>query len=151
MTKTAYIAAPLFCEAEKRFNLAVDEAVHAAGLTTYLPQRDAPHVTNASRHETGEAAARLAIFEADTRAVRVCDVFVMVLDGRVPDEGACVELGIAYSFAKPSFGLHTDTRVFGQDSSTNLMIDCAITGGMASSLPALTDLLKEFVAKIELG
>jgi hypothetical protein len=39
-----------------------------------------------------------------------------VLDGRVPDEGACVELGIAYcqkylqNNEKLLVGLHTDTR-----------------------------------------
>ena len=43
-------------------------------------------------------------------------MFLFVLDGRVPDEGACVELGIAYcqkylqNGEKLLVGLHTDTR-----------------------------------------
>ena len=43
------------------------------------------------------------------------DVFQFVLDGRVPDEGACVELGIAYcqkclhNGDKRLLGLYTDT------------------------------------------
>ena len=43
-------------------------------------------------------------------------MFLFVLDGRVPDEGAAVELGIAYahkylaSVPKLLIGLHTDVR-----------------------------------------
>ena len=43
-------------------------------------------------------------------------MFLFVLDGRVPDEGACVELGIAYcqkylhNGDKRLLGLYTDTR-----------------------------------------
>ena len=39
---------------------------------------------------------RHATFHLDKTRVLEADVFVFVLDGRVPDEGACVELGIAY-------------------------------------------------------
>jgi hypothetical protein len=47
---------------------------------------------------------------------RILDADVFVLDGRIPDEGACVELGIAYyqkylqNGEKLLLGLHTDTR-----------------------------------------
>ena len=34
----------------------------------------------------------------------------MVLDGRIPDEGACVELGIAYANGKRCYGVKTDAR-----------------------------------------
>lgn len=43
-----------------------------------------------------------------------CDIFLFILDGRVPDEGAAVELGIAYMAKqqrqKMIVGLHTDSR-----------------------------------------
>jgi hypothetical protein len=45
------------------------------------------------------------------------EVFLFVLDGRIPGEGACGELGIAYcqkylqDGEKLLVGLHTDTRV----------------------------------------
>ena len=35
---------------------------------------------------------------------------VAVLDGRVPDEGVCVELGIAFSFKKTVVGVLSDSR-----------------------------------------
>ena len=37
---------------------------------------------------------RHAVFHLDK--TRILDADVFVLDGRVPEEGACVELGIAY-------------------------------------------------------
>jgi len=39
---------------------------------------------------------RHAMFRLDRDTILTYDVFLFVLDGRVPDEGACVELGIAY-------------------------------------------------------
>lgn len=144
----AYIAAPLFCDAEKRFNLALDEAVRAAGLDTYLPQRDAGEATRLVRQGFDEHEVRSRIFDGDWAAVRACDMFVMLLDGRVPDEGACVELGMAYALGKPCFGVQTDSRRFGGTDSNNLMIDYALTGGTVDSLPALTASLKQFLNTI---
>src|SRR3712207_6768300 len=59
---------------------------------------------------------RHAMFHLDRTRILDSDVFLFVLDGRVPDEGACVELGIAYcqkylqNGEKLLVGLHTDTR-----------------------------------------
>ena len=59
---------------------------------------------------------RLATFHLDRTRILDAEVFLFVLDGRVPDEGACVELGIAYcqkylqDGEKLLVGLHTDTR-----------------------------------------
>ncbi|CAN5717471.1 hypothetical protein BH24ACT22_BH24ACT22_09920 [soil metagenome] len=57
-----------------------------------------------------------AMFELDKARILEADVFLFVLDGRVPDEGACVELGIANCSKelggnnKLIIGLHTDPR-----------------------------------------
>ena len=59
---------------------------------------------------------RLAMFHLDRTRILDAEVFLFVLDGSVPDEGACVELGIAYcqkylqNGEKLLVGLHTDTR-----------------------------------------
>ena len=56
------------------------------------------------------------MFGLDRSGILDSDVFLFVLDGRVPDEGACVELGIAYcqkylqNGEKLLLGLHTDIR-----------------------------------------
>jgi hypothetical protein len=60
--------------------------------------------------------------------VMACDIFLFVLDGRVPDEGACVELGIAYAQKqirqpeKRLVGLHTDPRAAFIGSKLNPMV-----------------------------
>ena len=62
--------------------------------------------------------ARKHIFEKDLEAIKDCDVFLFILDGRAPDEGACVELGIAYALGKICVGFKTDCRslINGNDS-----------------------------------
>ena len=46
----------------------------------------------------------------------------MNMDGRVPDEGACVELGIAYENGKRCYGFKTDTRSVEKTLDLNPMI-----------------------------
>ena len=46
----------------------------------------------------------------------------MVLDGRVPDEGACVELGIAYANNKRCYGIKSDARSVEINLDLNPMI-----------------------------
>jgi len=138
-----YIAAPLFSDAEKQFNLQVDAALRQLGLDTYLPQRDGGEAAPLIREGHDEHTIRSKLFQADVDAVRRCDLLVFILDGRVPDEGGCVELGMAYAWGKPCFGLQTDCRRFGGTNSNNLMIDYALTRGISHSLPELLTLLRQ--------
>ncbi len=54
--------------------------------------------------------ARKLIFDTDYNAVRSADIILIILDGRVIDEGACVELGLGYALGKKCYGLKTDPR-----------------------------------------
>jgi hypothetical protein len=71
---------------------------------------------------------RRAMFDLDKSKILEADVFQFVLDGRVPDEGACVELGIAYCQKslfrqeKLLVGLRTDTRAAFLGSHLNAMV-----------------------------
>jgi len=73
---------------------------------------------------------RSAMFRLDRRRILECDVFV--LDGRVPDEGACVELGIAHGqkhlqgSEKRLVGLQTDSRAAFIGSRLNPMVRAAL-------------------------
>jgi nucleoside 2-deoxyribosyltransferase len=75
---------------------------------------------------------RRAMFRLDRQQILDCDVFLFVLDGRVPDEGACVELGIAYcqkflqEGGKCLIGLQTDTRAAFIGSKLNPMVRMAL-------------------------
>ena len=68
------------------------------------------------------------LFEIDRDKIIESEIFLFVLDGRVPDEGACVELGIAYSDKffnnknKTLIGLQTDIRSAFISSKLNPML-----------------------------
>ena len=112
-----YFAAPLFSQAEKMFNTNLTAKLEELGFEVFLPQRDGIEkdvdaLTTMPNEELGQT-----IFEIDKDAVFKADILLFVLDGRVPDEGAAVELGIAYAHKvlqqpdKRLIGLMTDERI----------------------------------------
>ena len=110
-----YLAAPLFSEAERAFNLAVAQALSAAGHEVYLPQRDTPKVDGAAR--------TTAVFRANLAAVAKADAVVAVCEGPQVDDGTAWEIGYAYGRNIPVYGLRTDARRGQQpDERINLMI-----------------------------
>ncbi len=123
-----YFASPLFSEAERTFNLALTQKLETLGLTVFLPQRDGVEAGKPPYDVMSKEERRKAMFELDRGMIRSSDIFLIVLDGRVPDEGACVELGIAYAckqegHGKPHLiGLHTDMRAAFLDAHLNPMV-----------------------------
>ena len=118
--KRVYFAGPLFCQAEKDYNLKLTKLLEAHGYKVFLPQRDgfeAAQLTGKSDEELTKM-----IFEKDVSEILKADIIFMVLDGRVPDEGACVELGIAYASNKRCYGVKTDTRSAEMNLDLNPMI-----------------------------
>ena len=91
-----YLAGPLFCQAERAFNLQLTEKLEERGFEVFLPQRDGFESCEPPDSETTVDEWQRGIFELDRGKVLEADALLLVLDGRVPDEGACVELGIAY-------------------------------------------------------
>jgi nucleoside 2-deoxyribosyltransferase len=116
MGKKIYFAAPLFSDAELEYNLRVCEVFEKRGYEVFLPQRDGAEFVNSSYNKISKDERRRIMFEMDMDKIIETDIFLFILDGRVPDEGACVELGIAYScnyfkeMNKILVGLHTDSR-----------------------------------------
>ena len=106
-----YIAAPLFCEAERAFNERVDAIVRACGHETYLPQRDGGCVADLPETIDG-IPKRKYLFDLDCRNMDACDALLFLMDGRVPDEGACFELGYCYARGKRCAAYKTDVRSF---------------------------------------
>jgi nucleoside 2-deoxyribosyltransferase len=92
-----YFAGPLFCQGELAFNLQLTEKLESRGFRVFLPQRDGAERGLPPYNAMTSAEWRQAIFTLDRDKVLESDVLLFVLDGRVPDEGACVELGIAYA------------------------------------------------------
>src|SRR6266567_1441444 len=129
-----YLAAPLFSEAERAFNLALAEALAAAGHEVYLPQRDTPKVDDAAR-TTG-------LFRANLAALSNADAVVAVCEGPQVDDGTAWEIGYAYGRNIPVFGLRTDVRLAQQpDERINLMILESLNE-LSPSIPQLIHTLR---------
>ena len=106
-----YIAAPLFCEGERDFNEKVDAIVRECGHETYLPQRDGGLISELPETIDG-LPKRQYVFRLDCAHMDSCDAVLFLMDGRVPDEGACFELGYCYAKGKRCIGDKTDARSF---------------------------------------
>ncbi len=110
----------MFNQAEKDFNLEMTELLEEYGYRVFLPQRDGIEAA-LLEGKTEEELIKM-IFDLDDTEVRKADIIFMNLDGRVPDEGACVELGIAYACGKRCYGFKTDTRTIELGMDLNPMI-----------------------------
>lgn len=118
--KKVYFAAPLFSQGEREYNLKLTKLLEDNGYQVFLPQRDgllAPELEGMSEEEKMRT-----IFEKDYNEVLKADIVFVLLDGRVPDEGACVELGIAFANGKRCYGFKTDARSVELDLDLNPMI-----------------------------
>lgn len=115
-----YIAAPLFNEAERAFNEKIDGIVREYGHETFLPQRAGGCVTDMPEMIEG-MPKRKYLFQLDCGHLEWCDAILMILDGRVPDEGSCFELGYCYAKGKRCIAYKTDART-AFDGYDNLML-----------------------------
>lgn len=143
--KRIYLAGPMFCASEKDFNAALTDMLENAGYSVFLPQRDGMEAAFIENMPENEKA--LAIFRLDTSEILKADALVMVLDGRVPDEGACVELGIAYSNGKPCYGIKTDVRTAERGMDINPMLTgCFKEIFRAEEKAAALKMLEDFIS-----
>jgi len=142
-----YFAGPLFCEAERAFNLRLAAKLEAIGYQVFLPQRGGVEAKRPPYNEMANDELQRTIFQLDRDEILQAEIFLFVLDGRVPDEGACVELGIAYGQKhllqqdKLLIGLHTDMRGAFPGGKLNAMIN--------GSLDCIMGDEEELIAEIE--
>lgn len=106
-----YIAGPLFNESELMLNREINTILKGCGHETYLPQEDGGCFATMEDLVDGKAKDQF-LFEMDVRHLNWCDTILFIFDGRVPDEGACFELGYAYATGKRCIGYRTDSRGF---------------------------------------
>ncbi len=135
-----YLAVSLLSQADREFNIYVAEVLWENGFVIFVPQENSevPEIP-----DTEEKRRRLltGFFTNDIEAIDVSDTLLIILDGRVPDEGACFELGYAYARGKICVGLKTDTRV-SEMGTDNAMIVGSLGDNIAKDLDSLTTMLK---------
>ncbi|APG59873.1 nucleoside 2-deoxyribosyltransferase [Christiangramia salexigens] len=145
-----YFAGPLFSIAERNYNQELTSKIENIDFKVFLPQRDGAELDKQPFEKLTQSERNRVIFDLDVEQVLDSDVFLFILDGRVPDEGACFELGIAYyqkrhtNPEKQIIGLHTDMRASFINSKLNAMIEGAFDKIFTSEF----DLL-EYLSKIK--
>lgn len=121
--KKIYFAAPLFNEMKLERNKKYTEIFRTWGYEVYLPQESAGLSAQIIANGGDKYDVSKKIFKKDLEGIKGCDILVFFLDGRVPDEGACVELGIAYALNKKCIGYKTDDRNLDFTGMDNLFIE----------------------------
>ncbi len=118
--KRVYFACPMFAAMEKEYSLKLAGVLQKHGYTVFVPFRDGYEAAQLEGKTEDELVAM--IFAKDLEEVAKADILFFNLDGRAPDEGACVELGMAYAFQKRCYGFKTDTRTVEMSLDLNPMI-----------------------------
>jgi nucleoside 2-deoxyribosyltransferase/predicted secreted protein len=112
-----YLAAPLFSEAERAFNISIARYLRNNFFDVYLPQEagdDSP-----ARNKKEQAR----IFSENLKALENADTIVAIIDGADADSGTAWEMGYAYAHGKTVIGLRTDFRRAGIQELVNLMLE----------------------------
>ncbi|MBN2113182.1 MAG: nucleoside 2-deoxyribosyltransferase [Acidimicrobiia bacterium] len=110
-----YFAGPLLRVQEREFNTRPAASIEALGFDVFLPQRDG-YEGPTDPEVFGRPEVARQIFELDTAHVLASDVLLCFLDGRLPDEGMAVEIGLAHADRQQRgghrklLGLSTDPR-----------------------------------------
>lgn len=128
-----YCAGPLFNGKEKEEMQEIADNLEQSDFAVFLPHRDGFEFAGLSQtfSELGvpltEANALLnkAIFTLDVFQVLDSDGLVLNVNGRVPDEGAMVEAGIAWSAGKKVVIYKNDARTLINGSDNPLLLGLA--------------------------
>ena len=114
-----YCSGPLFCPEEIGGMSAIAAVIEEAGYGTFLPHRDGlesllMRFVNSplnvdllgSRHLIDRSIFSLDVYQIVER----CELFVLNMNGRVPDEGAVAETAIAFAAGRPIVIYKNDVR-----------------------------------------
>ena len=141
--KRIYFAAPLFNEMELKRNEEYTILLEKWGYEVYLPQREAGLSAQILKDESKDKLEiNKRIFNTDLNGIKNCDILIFFLDGRVPDEGACVELGMAYAWNKICLGYKTDDRCLDFTGTDNLFIEGCMNFEISHNLNELKSKLE---------
>lgn len=141
-----YCAGPLFNDKEKEEMAEIAAVLEENGFQVFLPQRDGfefAHLLGVFRdigvsEEKANELLNKAIFTLDVYQVLDSDGLILNINGRVPDEGATVEAGIAWNAGKRVVIYKNDVRTLinGSDNPLLLGLSDFITIGSISGIPA---------------
>jgi nucleoside 2-deoxyribosyltransferase len=112
-----YLAAPLFSEAERNYNLSIAELLRKNFFDVFLPQ------VNGDDSESRTKEKQFRIFSDNLNALKNADVLVAIIDGADADSGTSWEMGYFFALGKKIIALRTDFRRSGNEEKVNLMLE----------------------------
>lgn len=132
-TLKIYCAGPLFNPKEREDMNSIATALETAGYSVFLPQRDGLELARLLpvliekdiSEEEASTVLNSAIFSLDVFEVIDSDGVILNINGRVPDEGAMVEAGIAWAHEKPIVIFKNDDRSLIQGNCNPLIMGLA--------------------------
>lgn len=119
-----YFAAPLSTDEDRQFNKDVVTQLRTF-FDVYLPQDDGGLMIDMIAKGMKPQEAAKSVFNIDVESLNRCDALLIVIHGKVVDEGAAFELGYAYAMGKPCFGLQTEQNCL-LCTDNNPMIYCSL-------------------------
>lgn len=113
-----YCAGPLFNPKEREEMQQIASALENARYSVFLPQRDGLEfarlfpifLERGIRPQEAQSILNMAIFSLDVFQIVNCSGLLLNMNGRVPDEGAMVEAGIAWANNKVVVIFRSDSR-----------------------------------------
>jgi nucleoside 2-deoxyribosyltransferase len=142
--KKIYFAAPLFNEMELKRNEEMTKLLREWGYQVYLPQESAGLSAKIIANGGDKYEVSRKIFNTDLEGIKNSDILIFFLDGRVPDEGACVELGMAYAWNKKCIGYKTDDRCLDFTGTDNLFIEGCFDFKVLHNIEELKEELQKY-------
>ena len=129
-----YLAAPLFSQGERAYNLSIARSLRNNFFDVFLPQE-----TGDDSH-TRDKEEQSRICSENLKALEKSDIIVAIIEGADADSGTAWEMGYAYAQGKQVFALRTDFRRSGIYERVNLMLEQS--SFVATSPDNLYNLLK---------
>jgi nucleoside 2-deoxyribosyltransferase/predicted secreted protein len=112
-----YLAAPLFSEAERNYNLTIAGLLRKNLFDVFLPQE------TGDDSETRSKEGQVKIFADNVSALKNSDILIAIIDGADADSGTSWEMGYAFALGKKVIALRTDFRRSGSHEKVNLMLE----------------------------
>ncbi len=112
-----YLAAPLFSEGDREYNLSIARNLRNNFFDVFLPQEAGDDSNTRDKEE------QFRIFSENLKALEKSDIIIAVIDGADADSGTSWEMGYAYAQGKRVIALRTDFRRAGMYEKVNLMLE----------------------------
>lgn len=128
-----YCAGPLFNPKERETMSEIAAALEAAGYRVFLPHKDGLQLgqilpvvqEHGLSYKQASEICNKAIFALDVFQIVDGDGIIVNVNGRVPDEGAMVEAGIAWAHGKALVIFNTDARSLIQGNCNPMVMGLA--------------------------